>query len=312
MIAPALWLMAGAMLLLAIGILLWQNAKTLRRQQVASMFVDQQISSLAPQSEAETAGMADQPVLPALRGGFRPWRHFFLRAGVTPGVYLYAGLLLPALALATLAAIFGGVLSMMGILLMYIALVYFHWWLKMARRHQKMMHQLPAFLDTMVRLTTIGNSLESAFQTALLTVDAPLQEPLNRANMFIQAGRDLEPALVQEARIFGLAELELVATVIGVALRFGGRADMVLERMSFFIRDREQAENELHALSTEIRLSAWVLGLMPVGLGIFMIIFNNEMFMMMWNDSVGRKLLFGAVVLEVVGVYWLYRLARSI
>lgn len=312
MSAPVLWLMAAAMLLLAIGILLWQNARALRHQHAASIFVDQQIRSLAPQSEAETADMAEQPVFPALRGGFRPWRHFFLRAGVTPGIYLYAVLLLPALALATLAAIFGGVLSMIGTLLMYIVLVHFYWWLKIVRRHQKMVHQLPAFLDTMVRLATIGNSLESAFQTALLTVDAPLQEPLNRANLFIRAGREMEHALIQEARIFDLAELELIAAVIGVALRFGGRADMVLERMSFFIRDREQAQSELRALSTEIRLSAWVLGLMPVGLGIFMIIFNNEMFTMMWNDAVGKKLLFGAVVLEAVGIYWLYRLARAI
>lgn len=312
MVAPALWLTAAAMLLLAIGILLWQNARALRHRQAASIFVDQQIRKLVPQPEAETAGVADRPVFLALLSSFRPWRRFFLRAGVTPGVRLYTRLLLPALALATLATIFGGVLAMIGILSMYIVLVYLYWWLKIARRHQKMVHQLPSFLDTMVRLTTIGNSLESAFQAALLTVDAPLQEPLNRANLFMQAGRELEPALVQEARIFDLTELELIAVIMGVALRFGGRADVVLERMSFFIRDREQAQNELRALSTEIRLSAWVLGLMPIGLGIFMMIFNNEMFTMMWNDDVGKKMLLGAVVLEVVGAYWLYRLAKSI
>ncbi|MFJ3045774.1 type II secretion system F family protein [Herbaspirillum chlorophenolicum] len=311
MTAPALWLMAVAVLLLALGILLWQNAKSRLHQNATSDFVNQQIRSMAPTLDADADG-SDQPLFLPAQPGPRLWRHFWLRAGVVPGIALYAGLLLPGLVLAILAMVFGGVLSTVCAVLMYLVLAYFRLWLKITRRHQKMVHQLPAFLDTMVRLTTIGNSLESSFQATLLTIDAPLKEPLNRANLLIQAGRSLEHALAQEARTFRLTELNLVAAVIGVALRFGGRADTVLERMASFMRDREQAQSELLALSAEIRLSAWVLALMPIGLGAFMVMFNNDMFMLMWDDSVGKQLLFGATVMEFVGAYWLYRLAKSV
>ncbi|MGH8809394.1 MAG: type II secretion system F family protein, partial [Noviherbaspirillum sp.] len=135
---------------------------------------------------------------------------------------------------------------------------------------------------------------------------------LERASRLMQAGMELEHALHQEARIYKLVELDLVASVVGVAARFGGRADIVLERMAAFMRDLEQAQQELFALSAETRVSAWVMGLLPVGVGAFIVIFNNDMFVKMWTDPVGKHMLIGAGVLEVAGVCWLYRLVKSV
>jgi tight adherence protein B len=36
------------------------------------------------------------------------------------------------------------------------------------------------------------------------------------------------------------------------------------------------------------------------------------MFASMWQDPIGKKMLVGAVVLEVVGGYGLYRLAKTV
>ena len=78
------------------------------------------------------------------------------------------------------------------------------------------------------------------------------------------------------------------------------------------MRDREQAQNELVALSAETRLSAWILALLPIGLGLFMMIFNDQLFSAMLEDPAGRNLLLGAAVLELIGAVWLYRLAKSV
>lgn len=305
-----LLLAAGAILLIAVSILLWQGAKMRAHQQAASTFVDQQIRGL--QASPENPADGAMPPTSGRRRQSRAWRHFLLRAGIVPSRAFFLLLILPGIVLVGIAATFGGVLSAVGTLFLYVALCHFRLWLKATRRHQKMVRQLPGFLDTMVRLATIGNSLESAFQSAILTTDAPLRDLLDRANLLVQAGMDLEHALLQEARIFRVVELELIAAVIGVALRFGGRADTVLDRMAAFMRDREQAQNELVAMSAETRLSAWILGLMPIGLGLFMIIFNNHMFSIMLEDDTGKKMLTGALALEVIGAFWLYRLAKSV
>jgi tight adherence protein B len=310
MTALTLWLTAGAIMLLAFGILLWQNAQLHQRQDATSAFVDQQIRSMASQ-QTSTDDVEQNAVLqPRIESNIL--RRFLLRAGITSTPIFYVSLLFPGIVLTLLAAIFGGVLSVIGTVFLYVTLVYFRLWLKAIRRHQKIVRQLPSFLDTMVRLTIVGNSLESAFQAAVLSTEVPLRDLLDRANRLVQAGMDLEHALMQQARLFHVIELELIAAVIGVALRFGGRADMVLERMAAFMRDREYSQNELVALSAEIRLSAWILGLLPIGMGVFMIVFNNKMFVTMLDDPIGKNLLIFAGILEIIGAYWLYRLAKSV
>ena len=76
------------------------------------------------------------------------------------------------------------------------------------------------------------------------------------------------------------------------------------------LRDREQAEHELVAMSAETRLSAWILGLLPIGVGAFLIATNPSYFMRMWNDETGRMLIFSAAGLQLIGVGLLYRLSR--
>lgn len=314
MIHVMLWLSAAALLLLGLGILLWQNASLRALRSTTSAYVDRQIVGMATdqrQVDSVATGLAPAPPSTpvAMPHG---WRRFWLRAGLQPGRLLMAKLLLPGVLLGLPAVYFGGLLALAAVLLLYFVLVTFQMWLRTSRRQTKMAHQLPIFLDSIVRLSIIGNSLEAAFQGALPTVEAPLRDALEQGNFLVLAGVDLETALVQEARLFQLPELELVAAVIGIAQRFGGRADTVLERMSAFMRDREHAQKEMKAMSAETKLSAWVLGLLPIGLGLFLIVFNNSMFMQLLDDPVGRKLLTGAALLEVIGAYWLYRLAKSV
>ena len=125
-------------------------------------------------------------------------------------------------------------------------------------------------------------------------------------------GGELDAALVHVSRLYGLKELYMIAAVVSLAMRFGGRSDQVLERMAAFMRDVAQARNELSASSAEVRLSAWILALLPVGIAGFIIVTNNNLFMGLWHDPAGFKMLVTAVALQIGGSYWLYRMAKSI
>jgi tight adherence protein B len=93
-------------------------------------------------------------------------------------------------------------------------------------------------------------------------------------------------------------------------VRYGGRADVMLERMAIFMRALEQAQRELVAMSAETRISACVLALMPLVIAGFLVVVNPKYFAAMWDDSSGRHFIFGALALQAVGVYLLYRLTR--
>ena len=162
----------------------------------------------------------------------------------------------------------------------------------------------------MVRLISIGNSPHAAFQMALGNVPVPLSEALNQAGAMLSASPDLGQAMGQLEKTWRLPEFGLLAAVFRMSVRYGGRADLVLERVSTYIRDRQSAERELHALSAEIRLSAWVLALLPIVVGGLIMVLNPGYFMRMWNDDGGRQMILIAAALEVFGALLLYRLAR--
>jgi len=297
-------------LVLAIGaVLLWRHADSGARRAASSSFLENQLN------RGRDAASKPVPIFEsarAVRSGLPGWDRLLLLAGVRQSAGLYVRLAVPLVGLATLAWLTLGVVSGIVTLLLVAILEYFLLWLRADKRQRRMISQLPAFLDNIVRLITIGNSMGAAFQTASATTDEPLREVVEMAASLSRSAKELDAALVHVSRLYGLKELYMVAAVVSLAMRFGGRSDQVLERMAAFMRDVAQARNELSASSAEIRLSAWVLALLPVGIGGFIMLTNNDLFMNLWRDPAGFKMLVTAVVLQIVGSYWLYRMAKSI
>ncbi|CAN7468736.1 type II secretion system F family protein [Variovorax paradoxus] len=313
-----------ALLLAAAGLLLWQWAKGRQARQAAARHLDQQIL-------ASTAAAVQTPMplrdLPSDALMTDPW----LETEASAAASEPAGLLEKAMpewligvieprtvalglvaivVLAALAGLFGGWIAALSALTLLALLAIFAIWLRLQKFRRKLVSQLPGYIDAMVRLITIGNSTQAAFQLAIATTEAPLRGHLERSASLVRAGMDLDRALHQTASSVRVDEMFLLASILGLGVRYGGRADLLLERVGNFMRDREQAEHELVAMSSETRLSAWILGLLPVAVGGFLIMTNPAYFIGMWNDGTGRMLIFSSAGLQLIGAALLYRLAR--
>ncbi|MCW0014539.1 type II secretion system F family protein, partial [Burkholderia pseudomallei] len=220
------------------------------------------------------------------------------------------------LALAALAAVAlvagqsGGALGGVAALVGGLALLTFWLVSRIHRRRLQIVRQLPSFLDGIVRLVTLGNSVPAAFQAALQTTEAPLRGCLDHVSRMLRTGVEIDRAMMHIAKVYHTKEFELVGSVLRLSVRYGGRADVMLERMAVFMRDLEQAERELMAMSSETRLSAWVLVMLPIAVGGFVISTNPSYLSSMWDDESGRSYLYLAFVMQIVGGAWLYRMAR--
>jgi tight adherence protein B len=301
--------LASLAAMLTIGaVLLWRHAGRSARRTASSAFLETQLQ----RGRDEAAGGA--PFAESgrvFRSGFSGWDRLLRLAGLRQSTGLYLRIALPVLAGAAMAWLFLGVLSGVVTFVLLAVFAYFLLWLRADKRQRRMISQLPAFLDNIVRLITIGNSMGAAFQTAAAATDEPLREVVEMAAS-LSRSKELDAALAHVSRLYGLKELYMVAAVVSLAMRFGGRSDQVLERMAAFMRDVAQARNELTASSAEVRLSAWILALLPVGIAGFIIVANNNLFMGLWQDPLGFKMLATAVCLQIGGCYWLYRMAKAI
>lgn len=220
------------------------------------------------------------------------------------------GLLAAAVTLLLVVWVKAGVLLALMTVLVFAFAVVFFFWKRVEKKREKMLEQLPGFLDNMVRLITIGTSPQAAFQMSVPNVPQPLGTALQQASAVLAASSNLGYAMEQLEDAWRLPEFGLLAAVFRMSTKYGGRTDLVLERVASYIRDKHSAERELHAMSAEVRLSAWVLSLLPLVVGTLIMVINDGYFLRMWNDASGRQMILLAAGLELVGVALLYRLAK--
>ncbi|MFM0278003.1 type II secretion system F family protein [Paraburkholderia sediminicola] len=340
MSSMALVFAALALLCAALALLLWQRGAQRKDQVSTERYIDSRMAAAMPAgagagglasgavgnprvapARAAAASAAIVPQAPAADAGWLEHarylqarvrfmvRHAMARAGIAraKGPVVIVGAI--TLLLCAWAAIVGGLLAAGATLIACAMFVYFLLAMRANKRRQLIVRQLPLFLDGIVRLITLGNSVPAAFQTALQNTEAPLRECLDYVSRMLRTGVEIDRALSQVAVIYGVRELELVGAVLRLSVKYGGRADVMLDRMSSFMRDLEQAERELVAMSAETRLSSWVLAMLPIGIGGFLILSNPRYFASMWFDPSGRQLVYLAFGLQIAGAYFLYRLA---
>ncbi|MFJ7284086.1 type II secretion system F family protein [Pseudomonas sp. NPDC099000] len=236
----------------------------------------------------------------------------FLRAGLgRPTERLGLWLLLWALGVLIGFAIgsWGGLLALL-LLPPLILRLYISW--RYQRRLKRMIEQLPTLLDHSVRSLKSGRTLSDAVLGAIDAAEDPLKNAMGRVQRNVQLGVSLPEAASDLAELYGKDELRLFALGLKVNHRYGGNGSELLENLIKMIREREQAARQLSAMTGETRVTAWVLGSLPIGLAGYFLATNPHYLLAMWHDSSGQLMLASAFGLQVVGSLALYRMLRSV
>lgn len=235
-----------------------------------------------------------------------------ISAGVTIdralGIRVALVLLVPALA----GFVFRGAASACGALILAFLGIVAYVLYRQRKRRLQMLGQLPNFLDGVVRVSAVGYSLTVSFNTALDNAEQPLKEALGLAVQMQYAGLELDQAMHRLSRVYSLSEFKLIASVVALALNYGGKSDILLGRLAQYLRDREQHHQEMMAMSSEARMSAVFMCCLTPALAGIILTLNPAYLGTMWNDDTGRIMLFVAGFLQICGAAIIYKMVKSI
>jgi tight adherence protein B len=216
------------------------------------------------------------------------------------------------LLVAVAAMLLKGVIGLLTALVLLAAGFYLFVIWRIARHTKMLRQQLPAFIDQIIRTLSVGRSFDNALLQAIETSPPPLSEALKGVAVENSLGGDLTQALGEAAKIYGMKELHLLTLALRINQRYGGSIKAMLENIITLIRQREQAERELRALTGETRLSAWVLGAMPSAMAGYMMIVNPSYLGYLLKDPDGPAIIYTALGLQATGVLILWRMMRAI
>ncbi|UVM39448.1 type II secretion system F family protein [Pseudomonas sp. B21-017] len=253
-----------------------------------------------------------QPQLTVAKSSWSGLERTFLRAGLgRPTERIGSWLLLWALGALLGFALAGWIGLLMLLLVPPLALrLYISW--RYQRRLKRMIEQLPTLLDHTVRSLKSGRTLADAVLGAINAAEAPLKDAMGRVQRNVHLGVSLPDAISDLAELYEKDEFRLFALGLKVNHRYGGNASELFENLIKMIRERDQAARQLRAMTGETRVTAVVLGLMPVGLAGYFLVSNPKYLLAMWNSGSGQMMLATAFGLQVVGCLALWRMLRSV
>jgi tight adherence protein B len=178
------------------------------------------------------------------------------------------------------------------------------------RRLRTIETQLPDALDLMGRAMRAGHAFASALKMVGDEMPDPIASEFRLTFDEINYGIPLQDALSNLATRVPSTDLRYFVIAVLIQRETGGNLAELLDNISILIRARLKLMGTIRVLSAEGRLSAWILTILPFVLAGVINLINPAFMALLWKDPTGLKMVGAALVLMIVGIFWMWRTIR--
>lgn len=165
------------------------------------------------------------------------------------------------------------------------------------RRRKKIERQFPIALDVFVRALRAGHPVASAIELLTKEMEDPIGSEFGLISDEVSYGAELTDALSDMAERWDLEDIRMFVVSLSVQSETGGSLAEILENLATVIRARASLYMKVRALSSEGRMTGWMLTILPIVafLGLFTV--NPGFYLAVASDPI---FIIGAVVLMMM------------
>jgi tight adherence protein B len=231
------------------------------------------------------------------------------RIPIRPGEFalfvLSGGAVLAALVTAvTTDIMFGGAAALAS---PFIAVAYLRH--RVASRTRKFQEQFPDALTLIASSLSAGHTFLRSIQMMCEEAEGPIAEEFARVVYETQLGDPLVDALERMTKRLDIRDVDWVVQAIRIQQTVGGKLADLLHTLADFIRAREEVRREVQVLTAEGRISAYILGALPIFIGAFMQVSNPDYLDPMFQGW-GYVWIAGALASIAVGMTMIFRMIK--
>jgi tight adherence protein B len=181
---------------------------------------------------------------------------------------------------------------------------------KESRRKKAFAAQLPDTLQLIAGSLAAGYSLPQAIGAATADAPAPTGEEFDRALVEARLGVPIEDALDGIAQRLESVDFSWVVMAIRIQRDVGGNLAEVLNTTANTLRERDRLRRQINVLSAEGRFSAWILGGLPIAVGVWLVLTRPSYLAPLATTLLGWIMLIFGALLMVVGIFWLRKTVK--
>lgn len=164
------------------------------------------------------------------------------------------------------------------------------------RRTKRFLYQLPDALLALSSALRAGSNLTKGLELLATRQPPPLSQEFTVVLAEHRVGRQLADSLADMRRRIDAPELDLMNTAINVSRRVGGNLADTLEALARTLQEKAHMEGKIDALTSMGRAQGWVVGLLPIFIGIVLYQQQPQRMSLMFTEW------YGWVVLAVIAV----------
>jgi tight adherence protein B len=175
-------------------------------------------------------------------------------------------------------------------------------------RTRKMLEQFPVALDVFVRGLRAGHPVAAALDLLTVEMPDPIGSQFGIVVDEVTYGADLRDALLAMAERWDIDDMRMFVVSLSVQNETGGNLAEILENLSRVIRDRHSMLMKVRALSSEGRMTAVMLTLLPVLTLSGLFIINPAFYLQVADDPIFVPGFVGLILLYAVGFFTIRRM----
>jgi len=135
---------------------------------------------------------------------------------------------------------------------------------KIHKHMRKFIDLFPEAIDMITRSVRSGYPINTAMRMISDNMESPVKEEFKKVIDEISYGRTLPEALKRMAKRVPEPDVNFFVVVMSVQQETGGSLAEVLTNLSNIIRKRKQLRAKIHALTSEGRMTSYILAAIPI------------------------------------------------
>ncbi len=176
------------------------------------------------------------------------------------------------------------------------------------RRTELLNQQLPDALDIITNGLRAGFSFTQALGVLIQEMGPPIAEEFNRVIRKNQLGKPMGEALQELSDSTDSDDLEMVVTALLIQRQVGGNLAEILDNVAHTVRERIRIKGEIKTLTTQGRITALIISLLPPGVMAFIFAINPGYMSLLFTEPLGLFMFGAAVFFQILGILVLRRI----
>lgn len=178
------------------------------------------------------------------------------------------------------------------------------------RRRAEFAEALPDALQALAGSLASSHSLTQALDIVACRSVGSVRSEMLRALAEMRLGRSREDALGEVATRMSSREFEWVVMAMRINRDHGGNLGEILRTTAATMRERARVRRQVRVLSAEGRLSAWIIGSLPLALVGYLSLTRTEYVELLLTTPLGLAMAGGGALLMGAGIVWMSRIVR--